>query len=136
MKTPYRIALVHDHLAQDGGAEKVLQAFCEIWPDAPLYILVHNPKHANPFFAKKQIQTSFIQRIPFGIRKYQWFFPFMPSAIESFDFSGYDVILSSSSMFAKGVITRPESIHITYCHTPTRFLWSDTHSYVEELGVN
>ncbi|OGY85599.1 MAG: hypothetical protein A2233_03190 [Candidatus Kerfeldbacteria bacterium RIFOXYA2_FULL_38_24] len=131
-----KIALVHDHLAQDGGAEKVLQAFCEIWPEAPIFVVVHNPKNANPFFKHKDIRTSFIQRLPFGVKKYQWFFPLMPTAVESYDLSDYDVILSSSSMFAKGVIIRPEAVHITYCHTPTRFLWSDTHSYVDELGVS
>lgn len=131
-----KIAIVHDHLAQDGGAEKVVQAFCEIWPEAPIYVAVYDPRNANEFFAKKEIHTSFIQRMPFGVRKYQWFFALMPSAMESFDFSEYDVVLSSTSMFAKGIITRPETLHICYCHTPTRFLWSDTHSYVAELGVN
>ncbi len=131
-----KIALVHDHLAQDGGAENVLRVFCELWPDAPVYVIVHNPKNAHPFFREKDVRTSFIQRIPFGVKKYQWFFPLMPSAIENFDFSEYDVVLSTSSSFAKGIVTRPETLHISYCHTPTRFLWSDTHSYVEELGVN
>lgn len=130
------IALVHDHLAQNGGAENVLRVFCEIWPDAPVYVLVHDPRNADPFFSTKDIRTSFLQRMPFGVRKYQWFFPLMPSAIESLDLSAYDVVLSTSSSFAKGVITRPNTMHVSYCHTPTRFLWSDTHSYVEELGVN
>lgn len=131
-----KIALVHDHLAQDGGAENVLRSFCEIWPDAPIYVVVYDPKNAHPFFLQKDVRTSFIQKFPFGVRKYQWFFPLMPSAVEDFDFSKFDVVLSSSSSFAKGVITRPDTLHINYCHTPTRFLWSDTHSYVEELGVN
>lgn len=131
-----KIALVHDHLAQDGGAERVLQAFCEMWPDAPVYVVVHDPKQANPFFLTRDIRTSFLQRWPLGVRKYQWFFPFMPTAVESFDLSEFNVILSSSSSFAKGIIPRPDTLHIAYCHTPTRFLWSDTHSYVEELGVN
>lgn len=130
------IALIHDHLAQDGGAEKVLRAFCEIWPHAPIYVVVHNPKNANVFFSDKDVRTSFIQRLPFGVRKYQWYFPLMPAAVEGFDLSEYDVVLSTSSSFAKGVITRPASLHISYCHTPTRFLWSDTHSYVEELSTN
>ncbi|MBI2410286.1 MAG: glycosyltransferase [Candidatus Kerfeldbacteria bacterium] len=131
-----KIALVHDHLAQDGGAEIVLRAFAEIWPEAPIFVLVHNPEQANAFFAQRDIRTSFIQRMPLGLRKYQWFFPLMPAAMEDFDLSGYDVVLSSSSSFAKGIVTRPGTMHINYCHTPTRFLWSDTHSYVDELGVN
>lgn len=131
-----KVALVHDHLAQDGGAENVLRAFSEIWPDAPIHVAVHDPEQANPFFRNREIKTSFIQNMPLGVRKYQWYFPFMPSAVESFNFSDYDVVLVSSSSFAKGVLTTPDVLHITYCHTPTRFLWSDTHSYIEELNVN
>lgn len=130
-----KIALVHDHLAQDGGAERVLQVLQEIWPGAPTYVLVYNPEQASAAFKQKDIRTSFIQRWPLGVKKYQWFFPFMPSAIESFDLSEYDLIISSSASYAKGVITRPDAKHICYCHSPTRYLWSDTHSYVRELGV-
>lgn len=131
-----KIALIHDHLAQDGGAEKVLQAFSDIWPEAPIYVVVHNKDNANPYFLKRDIRTSFLQDWPWGLKKYQWYFPFMPSAVESYDLSEYDVVLSTTSSFAKGVVTRPETLHISYCHTPTRFLWSDTHSYVKELGIN
>lgn len=131
-----KIALVHDHLAQDGGAEKVLQAMQQIWPEAPTYVLVYDPKSANPAFRDREIRSSFLQRLPGGVRHYQWFFPLMPSAVESYDLSGFDVVLSSTASFAKGVITRPETLHISYCHTPTRYLWSDTHSYVQELGAS
>ncbi len=131
-----KIALVHDHLAQDGGAEKVLQAFQRIWPEAPTYVLVHDPKAANAAFQGKDIRTSFLQRMPGGLKHYQWFFPLMPTAIESYDLMEYDVVLSSTASFAKGVITRPDTLHICYCHTPTRYLWSDTHEYVQELEVN
>lgn len=131
-----KIALVHDHLAQDGGAEKVLAAFQEIWPTAPIFVVVHDPKHANEFFTDKEIKTSFIQRLPFGVKKYKWYLPLYPSAVEDYDLSDYDLVLSSSSAFAKGVITQPNALHICYCHTPTRFLWSDTHSYIRELGIS
>jgi glycosyltransferase involved in cell wall biosynthesis len=130
------IALVHDHLAQDGGAEKVLQAFQRIWPDAPTYVVVHDPKAANAAFKGKDIRTSFLQKWPGGVKHYQWFFPFMPTAVESYDLMQYDVVLSSTASFAKGVITRPDTLHICYCHTPTRYLWSDTHEYVQEIAVN
>lgn len=130
-----KIALVHDHLAQDGGAEKVLQAFQEIWPDAPTYVVVHDPKSANPVFSKRDIRTSFLQRWPLGVKRYQWYFPLMPTAVESYDLMEYDVVLSSTASFAKGVITRPDTLHICYCHTPTRYLWSDTHSYVQEVNA-
>lgn len=133
--TPRKIALIHDHLAQDGGAERVLQIFQQMWPEAPTYVLVYDPKHASSAFNGKDIRTSFIQRLPLGVKKYQWFFPFMPSAVESYDLSQYDLIISSSSSYAKGVISNPDALHICYCHSPTRYLWSDTHSYVRELGV-
>lgn len=130
-----KIALIHDHLAQDGGAEKVLAAFLEIWPQAPIYVVVHDKKKANKIFADKKIRTSFIQRLPMGINKYKWYLPLYPSAVENYDLADFEVILSSNSAFAKGIITRPNTLHVCYCHTPTRFLWSDTHSYIKELGV-
>lgn len=130
-----KIALIHDHLAQDGGAENVVRAFCEIWPEAPIYVLVHDRDNAHPFFNTKDVRTSFIQRMPLGLRKYQWFFPLMPTAVETYDLSEYDVVLSSAASYAKGVITKPDTLHISYCHSPTRYLWSDTHQYVQELGV-
>ncbi|MBU2229397.1 glycosyltransferase, partial [Patescibacteria group bacterium] len=128
-----KVALIHDHLAQDGGAEKVLMAFQEIFPDAPTYVLVYNSKQANSNFAHKDIRTSFIQKLPGGVKHYKWFLRLMPAATESYDLSEYDIVLSSTSAFAKGIITKPETLHVCYCHTPTRFLWSDTHSYVQEL---
>ena len=128
-----KIALVHDHLAQYGGAEKVLKAFQEIWPRAPIFTLVYDKRRAANFFQDKDIRCSFIQRLPWGLKKYQWFLPLMPLATEKYNLMDFDVVLSSSSAFAKGVITRPETIHICYCHTPTRYLWTDTYSYIEEL---
>ena len=128
-----KIALVHDHLVQDGGAEKVLLALQDVFPNAPTFTLLYDPKRVSAEFAGKDIRTSFLQRLPFGLKKYQWLLPFMPAATESYDLSEFDVVISSSSAFAKGVITRPGAIHLCYCHTPTRYLWSDTHSYVQEL---
>lgn len=130
-----KIALVHDHLIQDGGAEHVLRVFQDIWPDAPTYTLLYDPKRAHPAFASRDIRTSFLQRMPLSLRKYQWYLPLMPHATEQHDLSDFDVVVSSSSAFSKGVITKPGTLHISYCHTPTRYLWSDTHSYVEELAA-
>jgi glycosyltransferase involved in cell wall biosynthesis len=130
-----RVALVHDHLAQDGGAEKVLRVFQEMFPKSPTFVLVYDPKRTNPIFQRRDIRTSFIQRLPGGVTHYQWYLPLMPTATESFNLDGFDVVLSSSSMFAKGVITQPETLHIAYCHTPTRYLWSDSHRYLNELHI-
>ncbi|PJA46775.1 glycosyl transferase, partial [Candidatus Uhrbacteria bacterium CG_4_9_14_3_um_filter_36_7] len=127
-----RIALVHDHLIQHGGAERVLEILQNLWPNAPTFTLLYNQKEL-PFFKEKNIQTSFLQKFPFALQKYQWYLPLMPTATESYDLSSYDIIISGSSAFSKGVITGHRSMHVCYCHTPTRYLWSDTTSYVEEL---
>ncbi len=128
-----RVALVHDYLSQDGGAERVLEALHDLWPEAPLYALFHDRQRANPVFRSWDVRTTFLQRLPGCLGHYRWYLPLMPTATESHDLSGYDLVLSSSSAFAKGVLTRPETLHVSYCHTPTRFLWTDTHSYVGDL---
>ncbi len=128
-----KIALVHDHLTQEGGAERVLKAFHDMYPEAPIYTLVYDEKRLGKFFNKKSIRPSFLQRFPFGTKHYQWFLPLMPTATESYDLSQYDVVLSSSSAFSKGIITRSTTLHLCYCHTPTRYLWMDTHSYIRGL---
>jgi glycosyltransferase involved in cell wall biosynthesis len=130
-----KLALVHDYLIQDGGAERVLQAFHNIWPAAPIYTLLYDPKKFHGLFRDNEVKTSSLQKIPFSLKRYKWLMPLMPSATERYDLSAYDVVLSSTSAFAKGIITRPETLHICYCHTPTRYLWSDTHSYIDEIGL-
>ncbi|MBU0625112.1 glycosyltransferase [Patescibacteria group bacterium] len=130
-----KLALVHDYLIQDGGAERVLQAFQDIWPDAPTYALLYDPKRFSGMFRNREIKTSLLQKIPFSLKRYKWLMPLMPAATERYDLSDFDVVLSSTSAFAKGIITRPETLHICYCHTPTRYLWSDTHSYISEIGL-
>lgn len=131
-----RVALIHDHLAQMGGAEKVLQVFHEMYPDAPIFTLMKNEENVKKNFPNARIETSIIQKLPGGVKHYRWYMPFMPMAIEFFDLSGYDLVLSSTSSFAKGVITASDTLHICYCHTPTRYLWSDTHQYIKELSYN
>ena len=131
-----RVALIHDHLAQDGGAEKVLQAFAEMFPQAPIYTLLSDRDNVEKNYPGRKIDTSIIQKLPGGVKHYQWYMPFMPMAVEFFDLSQFDLVLSDSASFAKGVITRPETLHIDYCHAPTRYLWSDTHQYINELKYN
>lgn len=128
------VALVHDHLNQIGGAEKVVLALHKIYPPSPLYTLVHDPKKIGDFFNGLNIQTSFIQKLPLALSHLRWYLWLMPAAIESFNLAPYDVIISSASAFGKGVITPPNSLHICYCHTPTRYLWSDANTYVDDLG--
>ena len=119
-----KTALVHDYLAQAGGAERVAAAFHTLFPVAPLYTSVYDPAATLPSFAEMDIRTSFLQRWPFSSRRFHKLaLPYYPAAFERFNFSGYDLVLSSSSSFAKGIITPPETCHICYCHTPSRFVW-------------
>lgn len=128
-----RIALVHDHLNQIGGAEKVLQALHRLWPSAPIFTLLYDLKKTGGIFAHATVHESFLGRVPLARRFFSWMLPLMPTATENYDLADFDVVISSSSGFAKGVLTRPETLHICYCHTPTRYLWSDSQAYVEEL---
>jgi glycosyltransferase involved in cell wall biosynthesis len=127
-----KIALVHDYLTQDGGAERVLRAMHRMWPDAPIFVLAHD-REAVEGFTDALVRESFLAKLPFGRKKYHWYLPLMPFATERHNLHGFDVVLSSSSAFAKGVLTRPETLHISYCHTPARFLWTDTHEYIAGL---
>jgi glycosyltransferase involved in cell wall biosynthesis len=132
LKAP-RVALVHDYLVQDGGAERVLATFQEMFPTAPTYVLIHDPERTHPSFRDKQIRTSFLDRMPLAHRFYQWYLPLMPVAAEHLDLSDFDIVISSSSSFAKGVIAAPNSLHLCYCHTPTRFLWQERLGYLNDL---
>ena len=133
LNRPPRVALVHDYLVQDGGAERVLQAMQDIFPEAPTFTLFYDPERAHPDFRGKDIRTSMLARWPFAKRREEWLLPFMPMAAEHLDFTGFDVIISSSSSFAKGIIAPPGALHVCYLHTPTRFLWEDRMSYVNDL---
>ncbi len=131
-----KVALIHDHLAQDGGAEKLLQVLTEIFPQAVIYTLLYEKKNVQKNFSQHKIETSIIQKLPFGVKYYKWYLRLMPLAVEFFDLREFDLVISDTSSFAKGVITSPDIPHICYCHTPTRYLWSDTHQYINELRYN
>jgi glycosyltransferase involved in cell wall biosynthesis len=130
-----KIALVHDYLNQYGGAEKVLEAFLEIFPNAPIYTLLYDKKIVSKFFPNNKIKTSFLQKLPFIKKHHRIFPPLMPLAVERLDLSDYDIVLSDSAAFGKGVITKPETLHICYCHTPIRYAWDDSHKYVREFSM-
>ena len=129
-----RVALVHDYLNQYGGAERVLEAFCEMFPDAPIYTLVYDAKATGLAFEGRDIRTSFLQRIPMAASRHRYFPVFMPYAVEQFDLSEYDVVISDSGSYAKGIITKPATLHISYCHTPHRYAWDNSHKLIEEFG--
>lgn len=120
-----RVALVHDYLTQYGGAERVLEELALMFPDAPIITLLYDEQATGGAFAERTIHTSFLQKLPVPRAWYRFFPVLMPIAIERFDLSAYDLVISSSSSFAKGVLTREDALHLCYCHTPTRFAWSD-----------
>lgn len=130
-----RIALVHDYLNQYGGAERVLGALTEIFPEAPIYTLIYDKKIIENFFPGKKIRVSFLQKIPLVKSYHRFFPPLMPIAVEKFDLANYDLVISDSAAFAKGVITKPETLHICYCHTPIRYAWDDSHKYIREFSM-
>jgi len=129
-----KIALVHDYLVQYGGAERVLECFTEIWPYAPIYTLIYDEEKTHGIFKEKRICTSYLQNFPYSRKNHRIFPPLMPAAIEQFDLSKYDIVLSDSSSYAKGAITPSGTLHICYCHTPMRYAWDDCQKYIEEFG--
>ncbi|HEX4203202.1 MAG TPA: glycosyltransferase [Ktedonobacteraceae bacterium] len=130
-----KVAIVHDYLNQMGGAERVVMALHEIFPAAPIYTSIYDPKRVDPAFQQMDIRTSFMQKFPLVTTHHQPYLPFYPFAMESLDLRGYDLVLSSSSAFGKGVITRPGTMHICYCHTPMRWCWNyDEYVEREKLG--
>lgn len=124
---------MHDFLSQYGGAEKVLEVLHEIWPEAPIYTLVYDKKALNRRYDNWQIRCSLVQNLPLGVKKYRWYMALMPTAIERFNLSEFDLVVSNTSAYAKGIITKQKTKHVCYCHTPTRYLWSDAHEYIENL---
>ncbi|MEX2012999.1 MAG: glycosyltransferase, partial [Candidatus Levyibacteriota bacterium] len=122
-----KVALVYDRVNKWGGAERVLLALHKIFPDAPLYTSVYSAEKA-PWAKVFDVKTSFLQKLPFSIH-HELYAPFMPLAFESFNFDKYDLVISVSSEAAKGIITKPETMHVSYVLTPTRYLWSGYREY-------
>jgi glycosyltransferase involved in cell wall biosynthesis len=125
-----RVALVHDYLNQMGGAERVLLALHTRFPQAPIYTTIYDAARMDERFRAMDIRTSFMQRLPLVKRHHQPFLPLYPFAIERIDLRAYDLVISDSSAFAKGVVTRADALHICYCHTPMRWAWN-FEDYVE-----
>jgi glycosyltransferase involved in cell wall biosynthesis len=131
-----RVALVHDWLTGMRGGEKVLDAICELYPEAPLYTFVRVPGSVSPRIEHRRIVTSFVQSLPRAARLYRHYLPLYPLAAELFDLDGYDVIISSSHCAAKSVIRPSGAVHVSYCHTPMRYAWDQFDSYFgpERIG--
>ncbi|WP_115993987.1 glycosyltransferase family 4 protein [Cohnella lupini] len=130
-----KIAVIHDRLVVYAGAEKVLEQILKVYPEADLFSLVDFlPDNQRDFLQQKKSKTSFIQRLPFSRKKHLSYLPFMPIAIEQFDLSKYDLVISSSYIAAKGVITGPTQLHISYVYTPIRYAWEMQHQYLKDFG--
>jgi glycosyltransferase involved in cell wall biosynthesis len=120
-----RIALVHDFLLDLRGAERVFAAICDTWPEADVYTAVYDQRGTEGRFASRRPRTSFLQRVHPTARTFRPLLPFYPHAIESLDLQGYDVVVSSSSAWAHGVLVDPGAVHVCYCHNPFRYAWSE-----------
>jgi glycosyltransferase involved in cell wall biosynthesis len=124
-----RVALVHDWLTGMRGGEKVLEALCELYPQADVFTLLHNPGAVSAGIERHPIRTSFIQQLPLARSKYRSYLPLFPLAIERFDFSGYDLVISSSHCVAKGAVTHGRTRHLSYCFSPMRYAWDQFDAY-------
>ena len=137
LKSKRRIAIVHDWLPVYGGAERVLEQMLKVYPDADVFSLIDALNDENrKFLNGKPVKTSFVQKLPGGKKYYRHCFPLMPLAIEQFDFSGYDMVITSSYAFAKGIITGPRQLHLCYCHSPIRYAWDLQTQYLKESKMD
>lgn len=132
-----KIAIIHDWLVTSGGAERVLEQIICCFPNAHLYVVIDFlPEHHRQFIKDKIIKTSFIQHLPFANKIYWYYSPLMPLAIEQFDLSDYDIIISSSYAVAKGIIAGPDQLHISYIHSPIRFAWDLKNYYLKAFNYD
>ena len=128
-----KVAIVCDWLTNYAGAERVIAAISEVFPDAPIYTSVYNEEKMREFKGK-DIRQSFIGKLPFASTKHQMYITVMPYAFEGMDLDEYDLVISSSHACAKGIITSPSTVHVCYCHSPMRYVWDGCHEYVKSYG--
>src|SRR5262245_9506461 len=127
-----KVALVHDWLVSMRGGERCFEVLCEIFPGADVFTLVHRPGYVSQTIEKHTIYTSFLQRLPFSTTRYQYYLPIFPSAIEQFDLTGYDLVISSSHCVAKGIRVPKETYHLSYVYTPMRYIWDQFEIYFSD----
>jgi glycosyltransferase involved in cell wall biosynthesis len=124
-----RIAIIHYWLIGLRGGEKVLEAICELYPGADIFTHVFDAEAAGPIIGAHKVTTTFIAKLPFARRFYKFYLPLMPFALETLDLTSYDLVISSESGPAKGVLTRPDAVHVCYCHSPMRYIWDQYQLY-------
>jgi len=131
-----RIALVHDWFHVFAGSEKVVEQMLAVLPQTSCYSLMDFlPAGERSFLGERTVQTSFMQRLPLVRTRYRTYLPIMPLAVEQFDLSAYDLVISSSHAVAKGVITGPDQLHLCMCYSPIRYAWDLQHQYLKESGL-
>ncbi|HPG56548.1 MAG TPA: glycosyltransferase [Candidatus Wallbacteria bacterium] len=130
-----KVAIVHYWLVNMRGGEKVIEELLDIFPDAEIFTLVYDKSKISDKINSRKIHTSFIQNLPFGVSKYQHFFPLFPFAMEQFDLSKFDLVISSDSGFSKMALTNSRQKHVTYCHTPMRYAWDKYFEYLNENNL-
>ncbi len=130
-----KVAIVHYWLVGMRGGEAVVEALCDMFPDADVYTHVYDPTAISSTISRHDVRTTFIQRLPGAVRHYQKYLPLMPIALEQLDLREYDLVISSESGPAKGVITSPGAMHVCYCHSPMRYVWDMYHDYLEGAGA-
>ncbi len=133
--TKLKIALVHDWILNIGGAERVLKAFHEMFPKAPIYTLFYNKEFTDKFLPGADIRPTFLQKTKRWIKKHKLLLPLMPLAVESIDLSDFDLAISSSAAFSKGLILKTKTTHLCYCYSPTRFLWDWHREYKNQNPI-
>jgi len=138
MKENLKAAIVHEWFVNYAGSEKVVESFTNIWRDADVFALVDflDEKQRNIILKGKFAKTSLVQKFPFARNKHRNYLPFFPSAIERLDLSKYDLIISSSHSVTKGVITKPDQLHISYCHSPMRYAWDNAELYLNQANIS
>ena len=129
-----RVAIIHYWLVNMRGGEKMIESLLELYPDADIFTHVYNRKAISELINSHKIYTSSINRLPFAIKLYQLYMPLMPRALLEFDLQGYDIVISSESGPAKGVVPNPNAYHICYCHSPMRYLWDMYHEYFKKAN--
>jgi glycosyltransferase involved in cell wall biosynthesis len=131
-----KVAIIHDWLTGMRGGEKVLEAILELFPNAEIFTLLHNPGSVSRLIEERPIHASFINKLPFKKNKYRTYLPLFPIAIESFDLKKFNLIISTSHCVAKGIIPPPSAVHISYIHSPMRYVWDMYHDYFPKTGIN
>ncbi|EKE25491.1 MAG: hypothetical protein ACD_5C00139G0005 [uncultured bacterium] len=129
-----KIAIVHDFLTQSGGAERVLKVLSDMYPEAPIYTLLYDEGKMGGMFKGREIRASYLQKFPNFLKKHhRWLIPFFPVVVETFDLREFDLVISSSGAWSKGIVTKLNTKHVAYLHSPMRFAWDYSDQYIKEI---